>query len=220
LNWQLATDATVSSFPRLYAIVDVDVCARRGRRADEVARAFLAGGARLLQLRVKDLSGAAFLELAARIAEDARAADAALIVNDRADIAVLAGATGVHVGQDDLTPAEVRVLLGDEAVVGLSTHTAEQMDRALTEPITYLAIGPIFSTMTKATGYEAVGYDAVREAARRASAANRPVVAIGGITLETAPRVIEAGAASVAVITDLLTDDPEARVRQYLSALR
>ena len=69
---------------------------------------------------------------------------------DRADIAVLAGATGVHVGQDDLTPAEVRVLLGDDAVVGLSTHTAEQMDRALTEPITYLAIGPIFSTMTKA----------------------------------------------------------------------
>ena len=193
---------------------------RRGRRADEVARAFLAGGARLLQLRVKDLSGAAFLELAARIAEDASAANAALIVNDRADIAVLAGAAGVHVGQDDLTPAEVRVLLGDDAVVGLSTHTAEQMDRALTEPITYLAIGPIFSTMTKATGYDAVGYDAVREAARRAAAANRPVVAIGGITLETAPRVIEAGAASVAVITDLLTDDPEARVRQYLSALR
>jgi thiamine-phosphate pyrophosphorylase len=208
------------NFPPLYAIVDMDVCTRRGQRAEDIARAFLAGGARLLQLRVKDLSGAAFLELATRINEDARAAGADLIVNDRADIAVLADAAGVHVGQDDLTPADVRVLLGPDRALGLSTHTTDQMDRALAEPITYFAIGPIFSTTSKATGYDAVGYDAVREASRRAAAANRPVVAIGGITLETAPRVIDAGAASVAVITDLLTADPEARVRQYLSTLR
>jgi thiamine-phosphate pyrophosphorylase len=208
------------TFPVLYAIVDVDVCERAGRRADDVARAFLAGGARLLQLRAKGLSGAGFLDLASWMADQARQAHAQVIVNDRADIAVLADAHGVHVGQDDLTPTDVRVLAGPERVVGLSTHTTGQIERALAEPITYLAIGPIFSTVTKATGYDAVGYAAVKEASRLASASGRPVVAIGGITLETAPRVIEAGAASVAVITDLLTDDPEARVRQYLSALR
>jgi thiamine-phosphate pyrophosphorylase len=210
----------VASFPRLYAIVDADVCGRRGLRTVEVARAFLSGGVRLLQLRAKDLSGAALLDLAARITEEARASGADAIVNDRADIAVLAGAAGVHVGQEDLTPADVRVLVGPDRVVGLSTHTTEQMDRALAEPITYFAIGPVFSTATKATGYDAVGLAAVREASRRATASNTPVIAIGGITLETAPRVIEAGAAAVAVITDLLADDPEARVRQYLAALR
>jgi thiamine-phosphate pyrophosphorylase len=220
VNRQPTADATVVSFPRLYAIVDVEFCAHAGRSVDEVARAILAGGARLLQLRAKDLSGAAFLDLASRIVAEARAAGAHVIINDRADIAVLADAAGVHVGQDDLTPTDVRVLAGPDRLVGVSTHTIEQMDRALDQPISYLAIGPIFSTRTKATGYDAVGYGAVREASRRAAASHRPVVAIGGITLATAAPVIEAGAASVAVITDLLVDNPETRVRQYLSVLR
>lgn len=138
-------------------------------------------------------------------------------MNDRADIARLSGAAGVHIGQDDLAPAQARAVLGPNAVVGLSTHTAEQVDRALREPIDYLAVGPIFGTGTKATGYEPVGVEAVREAAVKASAQHVPVVAIGGITLERSRSVLEAGAGSVAVISDLLSGgDPAARVREFL----
>ena len=151
--------------------------------------------------------------------ELARPVDARVIVNDRADVAVLAAAAGVHVGQDDLAPADVRRVTGPDPIVGLSTHTSRQIEDALAQPISYLAIGPVFSTLTKATGYAAVGYEIVQQAAARAVSRGLPVVAIGGITLETAPRVIEAGAGSVAVITDLLTADPAARVREYLAAL-
>lgn len=122
-------------------------------------------------------------------------------------------------GQEDLAPSDVRRVIGQERILGFSTHTSEQIRSALTEPISYLAIGPVFSTATKATGYESVGIGAVADAARRASAVGLPVVGIGGITLATAPMVIEAGAASVAVIGDLMTSNPEERVRQYLSAL-
>ncbi len=150
----------------------------------------------------------------------AHAAQAQLIVNDRADIARLAGADGVHVGQEDLTPASVRAIVGDAAIVGLSTHTIAQADLAVREPVTYIAVGPVFGTTTKTTGYEHVGLEMVREAARLAGVRGLPLVAIGGITLENAASVLEAGAASVAVIGDLLsTGDPENRVRMYRDRL-
>ncbi len=206
--------------PVLYAIVDVETSQRAGWAARDLARAYLSGGATLLQLRAKLLGSGAFLDLAAAVAEDARAGNAIVIVNDRADLAVLAGAGGVHVGQEDLAPSDVRRIIGAEPSLGFSTHTPDQIDRALTEPISYLAIGPVFSTATKATGYEEVGLAAVSEAARRAARSGLPVVAIGGITLATAPRVIEAGAAAVAVITDLVIGNPEQRVREYLEVLR
>jgi thiamine-phosphate pyrophosphorylase len=143
---------------------------------------------------------------------------AAIIVNDRVDLALMAGASGVHVGQDDLPPAAARRLLGAEATIGYSTHTLAQIDAGVAEPISYIAVGPVFGTYTKETGYAAVGLTLVTEAARRAR--GRPVVAIGGITLERAPEVIGAGASSVAVITDLLAGgDPAARVAAYLKAL-
>jgi thiamine-phosphate pyrophosphorylase len=207
------------SFPKLYPIVDVEVATRAGWAPLDLARAFLWGGARLLQLRAKSLDSGPFLDLATRLVEEAGRAGATVIVNDRADIARLSQAGGVHVGQDDLTPADVRRIAGEEIIVGLSTHTEAQIEAALEQPISYLAIGPVFPTTTKATGFERVGYPAVRHAADRARTAHVPVVAIGGITLATAPRVIEAGAAAVAVITDLVTADPEARVREYLTAL-
>ena len=104
--------------------------------------------------------------------------------------------------------------------MGLSTHTLEQVDSAVGQPVTYVAIGPVFRTLTKETGYENVGLDLVREAARRAAARGLPLVAIGGITLENAVSVLESGAASVAVISDLLgKGDPEARVRAYVERL-
>ena len=205
---------------RLYSIIDVEICARAGWTPRDLARAHLNGGVRLLQLRAKTLESARFLDLARAIAEDAASADATFIVNDRADVAVLAGASGVHVGQDDLSPAEVRRVTGDAAIIGLSTHTSEQIARAIEAPISYFAIGPVFATATKTTGYASVGYEAVRLAASRGGAVGLPVVAIGGITIDTAPQVIAAGAASVAVITDLVTADPESRVREYLAVLR
>jgi thiamine-phosphate pyrophosphorylase len=207
------------NLPQLYPIVDVEVARHAGFEPLALAQAFLAGGARLLQLRAKMLDGAAFLALATAIVDAAHRVGAEVVVNDRADIARLARADGIHVGQDDLHPADVRKIVGEDMMIGRSTHTEQQIDAALQEPITYLAIGPVYSTNTKATGYERVGLDAVRVAAARAATAGMPVVAIGGITLDTAPQVIDAGAASVAVITDLVTTDPEARVRDYLRAL-
>ena len=178
------------------------------------------GGATFLQLRAKNLSGEAFLATAAAVVQLAHRQGARVLVNDRADIARLAGADGVHVGQDDLTPAAVRSIVGDAAIVGLSTHTVEQIERAVGQPVSYLAVGPVFVTATKATGYDAIGLDRVRDAARRAGARGLPLVAIGGITLENAASVLAAGAASVAVIGDLLAgSDPEARVRAFVERL-
>jgi thiamine-phosphate pyrophosphorylase len=179
----------------------------------------LSGGARLLQLRAKTLESGAFLELAQAIQDDAAAAGAQLVVNDRADIAALAGAAGVHVGQDDLSPGDVRRIVGTKAVVGFSTHSEAQLADAAREPISYVAIGPVYRTGTKDTGYEHVGLNLVRRAAQIAAPHALPVVAIGGITLTSAQSVIEAGAASVAVISDLLSGNPQERVRQYLSVL-
>lgn len=196
------------------AIVDVDVAERAGWRPIDLAHAYLAGGARFLQLRAKTLSGERFMALARAIAAAARERDALFVVNDRADLATLAGADGVHVGQEDLSVAAVRRIVGDTAIVGLSTHTPEQLDGALEEPVSYVALGPVFGTATKATGYDAVGLARVRQAATRAGRV--PLVAIGGISLDTAESVLEAGAASVAVIGDLLvTGDPASRVREY-----
>ena len=161
---------------------------------------------------------------------DARAADAlvamageaaTVIVNDRADIARLAGASGVHLGQDDLSPARARQVVG-RAAVGLSTHTPPQIDAAILEPIDYVAVGPVYGTVTKDTGFQAVGTDLIRYAAMRARSRDGgfPVVAIGGITLNRAAEAIEAGASSVAVISDLLAGgNPAARVKAFVERL-
>jgi thiamine-phosphate pyrophosphorylase len=158
--------------------------------------------------------------MATEIVALARAAGALVIINDRADIARLAAAAGVHVGQDDLSPAAVRTLVGRDAIVGLSTHTAPQVTAACDAPVSYVAIGPVFTTGTKMTGYEAIGLGRVREASTETQRRGLPLVAIGGITLENGAAVLRAGAASVAVISDLLsTNDPEQRVRAFLASL-
>jgi thiamine-phosphate pyrophosphorylase len=195
------------------------VCASAGRAPIDVAGAFLAAGARWMQLRCKGMASGAFLELANRVRDDADAAGAVLIINDRADVASLSGAHGLHVGQDDLSPADARHVIGAQSILGLSTHTRAQWESALREPISYMAIGPAFGTDTKQTGYTAVGLDTVTEASAAARARGLPTVAIGGITLETAASVIAAGAASVAVISDLVKGDPEARCRAFLRTL-
>jgi thiamine-phosphate pyrophosphorylase len=191
--------------------------ARAGWQPLDLAKAFLDGGARLIQLRAKTIPSAALLNLADAVVQAAVAYDAAVIINDRVDVARMSGAAGVHVGQDDVPPSEARRLLGADTIVGYSTHSTAQIRAALREPVTYIAVGPVFGTRTKDTGYDAVGLDLVSEAAR---AAAQPIVAIGGITLETAPAVLAAGARSVAVIGDLLVgNNPSARTSAYLQAL-
>ena len=131
------------------------------------------------------------------------------------DTAARAGWTPI-----DLAPVFARAIVGDAAVLGLSTHTRAQLDAAVLAPIDYVAVGPVFGTTTKDTGYEAVGIEAVRYAAERARTHGLPVIAIGGITLERAAEVVSAGAAALAVITDLIAGgDPEARVRAYRERL-
>jgi thiamine-phosphate pyrophosphorylase len=216
------------SLPRFYAIVDHDVARVRGRSIPVLARACLEGGARLLQIRAKTLGAGELLEVCEEVASEAAAFGATLIVNDRADVARLVAGVGVHVGQDDLPPALARRVVGPNAIVGFSTHTTDQVDAALREPVSYLAVGPVFGTRTKETGYEAVGLELVGYAARAAAGAAGtrggralPVVAIGAITLDLASSVIAAGAASVAVISDLFaTGDPAGRVREYVARLR
>jgi thiamine-phosphate pyrophosphorylase len=198
----------------LYPILDVDAAVARGWRPLDPARAWLDGGARLVQLRAKRLGSGAFLELAEQLVALTGPYGGRLIVNDRADVARMAGAAGVHVGQEDVPAAAARAIVGADALVGLSTHTAAQIDAALHQPISYLAVGPVFGTATKETGYAPVGLDLIRYAV--AQGGTIPVVAIGGIDPQRAPEVLAAGAAAVAVISDLITSDPAARVRAYL----
>jgi thiamine-phosphate pyrophosphorylase len=200
---------------RLYAILDTPLCRARGLDPLAVLDAFLAGGARLIQLRDKSPGSADRLALADAAVARVHGAGGRLILNDRADIARLSGADGVHVGQDDLAVEEARRIVGPGAIVGVSTHDAAQIAAAAQSSATYLAVGPIYPTATKDTGYSARGLDLVRHAA----AAGRPVVAIGGITLERAREPIASGAAAVAVISELLRGDPADMVRRFRERL-
>jgi thiamine-phosphate pyrophosphorylase len=207
-------------FPRLYAILDIDLLEPRRLDPLRVLDVWLDAGVRLIQLRAKTMASGAMLALAETLVERTRAAGATFIVNDRADIAKLAGADGVHLGQDDLRPADVRrMLLPPPAIVGLSTHNDMQARDACAQPISYLAIGPVFATTSKARPDPVVGLDGVRMAVACATPHALPVVAIGGITLERAPSVIAAGASSVAIISDLLADDLAARARAFVDVL-
>jgi thiamine-phosphate pyrophosphorylase len=200
--------------PALYAIVDTAVCRVRGHDPVALASAYLRGGAQMLQVRDKGSGSADLLVIIERIVKAAEPFGARIVVNDRADLARLAAAHGVHVGQDDLPCEDVRRIVGDEAVVGVSTHTTEQVDAAVDTSASYVAVGPVYGTSTKDTGYSARGLELVRYASGR----GKPVVAIGGITLERVPEVITAGASAVAVISDLMSgDDPERRAREFVS---
>jgi thiamine-phosphate pyrophosphorylase len=188
---------------RLYPITDVRISGLS--HAEQVAR-FSAGGATLIQLREKYLSPREFYGEAEAALRVAHSRGARLIINDRVDIALALHADGVHLGRDDLSPSLARRLLGEGALIGFSTHNVEQAHAAADMPVDYIAIGPIFSTATKADPDPVVGLDGLRRV--REVIGGIPLVAIGGITAQNAPRVISAGADAVAVISALLTDPP------------
>ena len=190
--------------PRLYAILDVACFAPPLRTTDAIvehARELAAGGVTLLQYRNKAGTTREMLDHA-RAIRSALGDGATLIMNDRADICMAADFDGVHVGQEDLSPQGARTVIGDSKILGVSTHNLDQLREADAGPADYVAYGPVFTTSSKQNPDPVVGIEGVR-AARAAT--KKPLVAIGGITRANARSVIEAGADSVAVISDLLS---------------
>ena len=203
-------------FPsRLYPINDP--LADRHRSHLELAQQVLRAGVRFLQLRVKDRSTADFVEIARAVKRLTDAAGASLIVNDRADIARLIDASGVHLGQQDLPVPQARAVLGEGKIIGLSTHSLLQVASAMgTDDVDYIGYGPIFPTDTKSNPDPVQGLEGLRAARRTCSL---PIVAIGGISAATMPAVLEAGAAAVAMIGEIVrAPDVEAKVRELLDA--
>jgi thiamine-phosphate pyrophosphorylase len=200
---------------RLCAITDVS--ARPGLTHAAVAAAALAGGAPCIQLRAKDVPAETLLREARAIRAATRAADALFVMNDRLDVAVAADADGVHLGQDDLPASRARRLLPAGKLLGISTHSLAQARRAVADGADYIGVGPVFCTTTKETGYVPLGLAGL---AAIAAAVPVPVVAIGGIGLDDAPRVIRAGAMAVALISALMAaPDITAATRRVLTHL-
>jgi thiamine-phosphate diphosphorylase len=200
--------------PALYAIVDpLDT----GRAPEDLAAAYLAGGARLLQLRMKHATSRELLRAAERIVALARGVGALFVVNDRPDVARAVDADGVHLGQDDLPVAAARRVVGPNRLVGVSTHDLAEARAALDAGADYIGVGPIYTTASKERALPARGL-ALVEAVR--AEIRCPMVAIGGITAETAPAVRAAGADAVAMIAALArAADPTAEVRRVIAAI-
>jgi len=197
--------------PRLYAIADASF-----GDPVQLAQNLFDGGARLVQVRNKKGSTRELLEQVDRILSFAPG-DARLIVNDRTDVALIARAGGVHLGQEDLPSAKARQILGPELMIGISTHNFRQALEAEKLPVDYVAVGPIFSTTSKENPDPVIGLESLAEICR---AIRKPVVAIGGIKLQNVVEVLQAGASSVAVIRDLLdAPDIASRLQRWIEAL-
>jgi thiamine-phosphate pyrophosphorylase len=200
--------------PRLYVILDA---ALLRIPAKECAKSLIDAGVRLIQYRNKRASGRELFETSSELAEYLNPLGVQFIVNDRVDVAALAGAGGVHEGQDDLGVEQARQVMGEGKWVGISTHNPGQFRSALETSAEYIAVGPIFATGSKENPDPVVGVGFVREAR---AMTDKPIVAIGGITLEQAAEVIEAGADSVAIIGDILgAENVGKRARQYVDFL-
>lgn len=191
----------IFQLPRIYPITD-----RRLSGISHAAQITLLsdGGAEFIQIREKELSSGEFFAEAEAAMAVARARGLRIMINDRVDIALMIGAAGVHLGQEDLPPQAARKLLGPNAIIGFSTHTLEQAVEAAKMPVDYIAFGPIFPTSTKENPDPTVGLERLREI--REATGKIPLVAIGGITRENAASVFEAGADSIAVISDLISN--------------
>jgi len=202
--------------PRFYPILDPAAAEAAGIAPLDLARIWVDAGVEIVQFRHKGAWNRRAFHLAAALGEIVQGAGARYIVNDRADVALLIRADGVHLGQDDLPPRAARRLLGEERLVGFSTHNSEQLSSVDAEPADYLALGPIFATLSKRRPDPQVGLGRL---ARLRSRTPKPLAAIGGIRRSNAADVFAAGADSIAVISDLL-DHPARAVREWLEAAR
>ncbi|HLJ22566.1 MAG TPA: thiamine phosphate synthase [Candidatus Acidoferrales bacterium] len=198
-------------FPRLYAIIDPTLLTISEL---ELAEALAGSGVELIQYRNKTASSRQFFEISRKLSSFLKPRGVRFVVNDRADIALLADAGGVHVGQDDLGVEDARAIVGPGRWVGFSTHSLEQVAAADATSADYIAFGPIFPTVTKKNPDPVVGTALLRKARELT---RKPLVAIGGITLDRAAEVYRAGADSLAVIRDLISvPNPAVRAREYL----
>jgi thiamine-phosphate pyrophosphorylase len=204
------------NLPKLYPITDARLS---GLSHAEQVRRLCAGRATFIQLREKHLSPREFYQEAKEALRVARLCGARLIINDRVDITHALKASGVHLGQDDLPPELARELLGQDAIIGFSTHTVEQAIKAARLPVDYIAIGPIFETTSKEKPDAVVGLDGLRRV--RQAVGKIPLVAIGGIKRENIRETLAAGADAVAVISLLLAgpEEIEDRTREILAGL-
>jgi len=203
--------------PFLYPIIDRELAG--GRPAGEIAAELCAAGARLIQLREKGLTTRSLRELAleAVAAAHASAGGAMLLVNDRPDVALYAGADGVHLGDQDMPAEAARRVLGPEAIIGVSCHNAEDVRAADALPVDYIAVGPVYPTETKRPRFPVVGTELV---SRARTLTRKPLVAIGGIDRDNAVAVVAAGADGVAVIGAVMVPgEIEVRARALLAAL-
>jgi thiamine-phosphate pyrophosphorylase len=205
--------------PRLYPIADEELLRLQGIALGRVAEELKAAGAQLLQYRNKVGEPDSILRSAAVVWEIFAGTGCRLIMNDRADLAVLAAFGGVHVGQGDLSPEDARQVVGMERWVGVSTHNDEQVRVADETSADYIAVGPVFATGTKVDAEPVIGLEGVR---RTRALTKKPIVAIGGITRKNARSVIDAGADSVAVISGLIVEGEtiEKVARDFLEILR
>ena len=200
--------------PRLYVILDAGLLTIP---ETECAEKLAAAGVRLLQYRNKQASARELFESSKRLSSLLLPQGVTFVVNDRADVAAAAEASGVHVGQEDLGAEAARSVVGAGKLLGISTHNLDQFRDAAATSADYVAVGPVFSTLTKANPDPVVGIELIRRVRRLT---DKPIVAIGGITLERAAEVIQAGADSVAVVSDILrAPDPGLRARQYIELL-
>jgi thiamine-phosphate pyrophosphorylase len=198
-------------FPPLYAILDVASINSEARIPEVLAES----GVGLIQVRDKHASARELFEASKGLVDRLFPKGVRVIVNDRPDVASMVGAGGVHVGQDDLPVEAARACCGGGLWVGVSTHNLEQFQQATTTSADYIAVGPIFPTATKENPDPVVGLDLIR-AARRLT--RKPLVAIGGITVQSAESVYRAGADSIAVVSDLLSaPNPEMRAAEYIA---
>jgi len=202
------------ALPPLYVILDA---ALLPSDPIDLTNKLLSAGAGVFQYRNKTSSSRELLYASQSLCVTIRQNGGTFFVNDRPDIARLAGANGVHLGQDDLSVWAAREVVGNVSAIGLSTHNLQQFEAAMESDADYIAVGPIFATESKLNPDPVVGVDFIRQARKLT---HKPIVAIGGITLERARGVIDAGADSVAVLSDILTArNPADRVRQYLEIL-
>jgi len=205
--------------PHLYPILDAELLAARSLPLAAVASELRAAGVELVQYRDKNGSPQEILRACAVLRKAFTSSPCRLILNDRADLAVLANFDGVHVGQDDLSPADARRIVGPDRIVGVSTHTYEQVRLADQSCADYIAIGPVFVTRAKRNPDPVVGLEGVR---RARALTRKPLVAIGGITRANARSITDAGANSIAVISALFAEGQSSEhiVRDFLARLR
>jgi thiamine-phosphate pyrophosphorylase len=205
------------SLPKIYPITDISIT--KLSHLEQVER-LIEGGAEFIQLRDKHSTPKEFYESAKAVMDFTRSRDVKIIINDRVDIALAVKADGIHLGQDDLPPNYARQILGEKAIIGFSTHNIPQAIEAAEMPLDYIAVGPIFTTVTKENPDPVVGIDGLKTV--RQAIGNFPLVAIGGIKSVQAKNVLDNGADSIAVISEILREPKKIsqNFRQFVKHLQ